>query len=48
VPTLLSGKSVTVDLTGGVKVDDSSVTTANILTKSGVIHVIDAVLVPAP
>jgi uncharacterized surface protein with fasciclin (FAS1) repeats len=46
VPTQLTGKSVTVSLTGGVKINDSTVTTANILTKNGVIHVIDTVLVP--
>jgi len=48
VPTLLANKSVTVDLTGGVMIDDAMVTTANILTKNGVIHIIDAVIVPAP
>lgn len=46
VPTQLTGKSVTVSLTGGVKIDDATVTTANILTKNGVIHVVDTVLVP--
>ena len=33
-------------LTGGVKINDATVTTANVLTKNGVIHVIDTVLVP--
>jgi uncharacterized surface protein with fasciclin (FAS1) repeats len=46
VPTLLSGESLTVSLTGGVSINDASVTQANIVTKNGVIHVIDAVLVP--
>ena len=46
VPTRLTGKSVTVSLTGGVKINDSKVTTANILAKNGVIHVIDTVLIP--
>ena len=46
VPTQLTGKSVTVSLTGGVKVNDSKVTSANILAKNGVIHVVDTVLVP--
>jgi transforming growth factor-beta-induced protein len=46
VPTLLTDKSLTIDLTGGVKVNDASVTTANILTKNGIIHVVDKVLVP--
>lgn len=46
VPTLLDGKSVDVSLTGGVKVNDATVTSANIITKNGVIHVVDTVLVP--
>jgi transforming growth factor-beta-induced protein len=46
VPTQLTGKSVTVSLTGGVKIDDAKVTSANILAKNGVIHVVDTVLVP--
>jgi len=46
VPTQLTGKSVTVGLTGGVTIDDAKVTTANVLTKNGVIHVVDTVLVP--
>ena len=46
VPTLLEGEDVTVSLTGGVKVNASNVTVANIITKNGVIHVIDTVLVP--
>jgi uncharacterized surface protein with fasciclin (FAS1) repeats len=46
VPTLLMGKDVTVDLTGGVKVNNANVTMANIITKNGVIHVVDKVLVP--
>jgi len=46
VATQLAGKSVTVSLTGGVKIDDAKVTSANILAKNGVIHVVDTVLVP--
>lgn len=46
VPTLLADKNLTIDLTGGVKVNDANVTMANILTKNGVIHVVDKVLVP--
>ena len=46
VATLLSGKNVTVNLTGGVKINDAMVTTANVLAKNGVIHVVDTVLVP--
>jgi transforming growth factor-beta-induced protein len=46
VPTLLSGKNLTIDLSGGVKVNGANVTMANIVTKNGVIHVVDKVLVP--
>lgn len=46
VPTLLTGKSVTVALTGGVTINTSKVTTANIIAKNGVIHVVDTVLIP--
>jgi transforming growth factor-beta-induced protein len=46
VPSLLADKSLTIDLTSGVKVDDAKVTKANILTKNGIIHVVDTVLVP--
>jgi len=46
VPTQLTGKSVTVGLTGEVTINDAKVTTANVLTKNGVIHVVDTVLVP--
>jgi uncharacterized surface protein with fasciclin (FAS1) repeats len=35
-----------VSLTGGVKIDDAKVTSANIIAKNGVIHVVDTVLVP--
>jgi uncharacterized surface protein with fasciclin (FAS1) repeats len=45
-PTLLDDKSVTVDLSGGVKINQANVTMTNVLAKNGVIHVIDAVLVP--
>ena len=46
VSTLLAGKSLSVDLKGGVKINASAVTAANIIAKNGVIHVIDSVLVP--
>ena len=42
----LGGQSITVDLTEGVKVNDANVTGADIPAKNGVIHVIDAVLIP--
>jgi transforming growth factor-beta-induced protein len=46
VPSLLEGEDLTVSLSDGVQINDATVTTANIITKNGVIHVIDAVLVP--
>jgi len=46
VPTLLTSKSVTVALTGGVTVNDAKVVVADVLTTNGVIHVIDKVLLP--
>jgi transforming growth factor-beta-induced protein len=46
VSTLLEDKSLTVSLTGGVKINDAKVTAANIIAKNGVIHVVDTVLVP--
>ncbi|OEU07551.1 NFasciclin-like protein, partial [Fragilariopsis cylindrus CCMP1102] len=41
----LQGDDVTVDLTDGVKINESTVVTADIITSNGVIHAIDAVLV---
>jgi transforming growth factor-beta-induced protein len=46
VPTLLSGKNLTVSLTGGVKINDANVVVADVVTTNGVIHVVDKVLVP--
>jgi transforming growth factor-beta-induced protein len=46
VPTLLEGKSVDVTLGAGVTINDAKVTSANIIAKNGVIHVVDTVLVP--
>jgi len=46
VATQLANEALTIDLTGGVKVNGANVTTANIVTKNGVIHVVDKVLVP--
>ena len=47
IPTLL-GPNITVDLSEPplVKINDSTVTTADIPARNGVIHIIDAVLVP--
>jgi transforming growth factor-beta-induced protein len=52
VPTLLDGQNVIVDLSSSssgsvvVKINDSNVVSADVLATNGVIHVIDAVLVP--
>ena len=45
-PTVL-GETLTVDLSNGVKINDSTVVAADIEATNGVIHVIDTVLVPA-
>jgi transforming growth factor-beta-induced protein len=46
VPTLLDAKSLSVEVASDVKLDDATVITANLLTRNGIIHVIDSVLVP--
>jgi len=46
VPTLNAGKNLTVNLMGGVKINDSEVVTANIQGSNGVVHVINKVLLP--
>lgn len=46
VSTALAGKSLKVSTMAGVKVNEATVTSANIVTTNGVIHVIDAVLLP--
>ncbi|MEI6340276.1 MAG: fasciclin domain-containing protein [Verrucomicrobiota bacterium] len=42
----LNGKSVAVDATSGVKINDAKVVKADIDCSNGVIHVIDTVLLP--
>ena len=42
----LGSQTIAVDLSMGVKINSSAVTTADILATNGVIHVIDTVLVP--
>jgi len=44
--TMLNGGKVTVDLTDGVKINESKVVLADVVTTNGVIHVIDTVLLP--
>ncbi len=50
LPTLLSGVSLTVGLTNGVRLtgptNSAAVSTADIVAKNGVIHVVDTVLLP--
>ena len=46
VPTLLADASLTIDLSSGVVVNESSVVAANVLATNGVIHVIDEILLP--
>lgn len=50
LPTLLTGSSLTVGLTGGVRITGprnfAQVVTPNVIAKNGVIHVIDTVLLP--
>jgi uncharacterized surface protein with fasciclin (FAS1) repeats len=43
----VNGQEVKIDATKGVKINDATVTTADIETSNGVIHVIDAVLMPS-
>ncbi len=43
---MLNGDNVTVDITNGVQINDASVTTANVEADNGVVHIIDAVLLP--
>lgn len=42
----VNGAEITVDLSDGVKINEANVVTADVKASNGVIHVIDAVLVP--
>jgi len=42
----LNGQKIKIDLSSGVKINDSKVVAADIEGKNGVIHVIDSVLLP--
>lgn len=43
----VEGSDVKIDASSGVKVNDATVSTADVATDNGVIHVIDTVLMPA-
>ena len=45
--TTVEGSDVKIDASSGVKINDSTVTTADVAADNGVIHVIDTVLIPA-
>ncbi len=45
-PQTVNGQTIDVDATSGVKINGANVVTADIETSNGVIHVIDAVLLP--
>jgi uncharacterized surface protein with fasciclin (FAS1) repeats len=45
--TTVEGSDVTIDASKGVKVNESTVTTADVAADNGVIHIIDTVLMPA-
>ncbi len=42
----VEGSDVKIDATHGVKINDSMVTTADVMADNGVIHIIDTVLMP--
>ena len=43
----MNGQDVTVDLMTGVMINDANVTTADLTSDNGVVHVLDKVLVPS-
>jgi len=45
-PATLNGQTVTIHTDGGVKLNEANVSTADIDADNGVIHMIDAVLLP--
>ena len=44
---MLNGATATVDATSGAKIDNANIVTTDIETSNGVIHVIDAVIIPS-
>ena len=45
--TLLADESVSISTSGGVTINSSNVTTADVQASNGIIHIVDAVLVPS-
>ena len=43
----VQGGDLTIDLDDGVKVNEATVTTADVETSNGVIHIVDTVIIPA-
>ena len=43
----VNGQEIKIDATSGVKVNDATVTTADVEASNGVIHIIDTVLMPS-
>ena len=43
----VEGSEVKIDASNGVKINNSTVTTADVIADNGVIHIIDTVLMPA-
>jgi uncharacterized surface protein with fasciclin (FAS1) repeats len=46
--TTVNGQTVIIDLSNGVMVNEANVVMADVMTTNGIVHVIDAVLIPAP
>lgn len=44
----VNGKNVAINANGGVKIDKANVVLADVMADNGVIHVIDAVILPRP
>ena len=45
-PTTVQGSTLRVDLSSGVKINNATVTMADVMATNGVVHVIDSVLLP--
>lgn len=43
----VEGSEIKIDASNGVKINESTVTTADVMADNGVIHIIDTVLMPA-